>query len=1501
MEPGGSRRRSAAEPVAARGRKAPQGPHGQKDFIPDGSAEQAEKLRRCREEQWQLLSEERVERLRSLVKAEWKPGQGIVELQSPAGKFWHTMGFTERGKQCLLPEEALYLLECGSVQLFYRDLPLSIQEAYEILLCQEAMSLPHYQVFSHLKQLGYIVLRFDPSTVLSPYERQLNLESHCQSSGKHHRKRRRSSSPRSHEKKHKVSEDLPEAEETSKKAGDDCQDSSCLPTDEKHLSEQPKESDAGSGKGESNPVPLDTGQKDSLSPSWSRVGDHEESSAGTHASRWDFSTIILPNVAPDQPCTHLPSPDNGLLPENVPGREVNAAYWCARINQKQEKLSRKEREQRERESRYKTSVNADREVRRCSNWQEYKALLAQRSRQRVWRRPPHLWDQAVTPLLRPDEATSQAALLQQISVLQPSHILDGASRLQEDPESMKIDFNVYQADAVAKFKKTNPGKPYVRMCVRSFDEQIPSLRALKQDFWCQDTTARKMRRFLRPGHDPVRERLKRDLFQFNKTVEHGFPHQPSALGYSPFLRLMAIGTRSGAIKLYGAPGVEFMGLHEENNTVMQIHFIPDQCQLVTLLDDNSLHLWSLKQHSGASELREEHRFTLKGPPGSPPSATQITAVLPHSSREVLYLGTESGNIFVVELPSFRVLEDRTITSEAVLQRVPEDYCNRRSCELVEALREHPKNPDQILIGYSRGLIVLWDLQNNKVTHHFLGSQQLENLYWQRDGSKFISCHYDGSYTQWPVSSDNRQPEPLENHVPYGPFPCKAISKIYWQTTKNGLPYIIFQGGMPRASYGDRHSISVVHGSQQTAFDFTSRVIDFFIIFSSEPTAEFDDPSAMVVLAEEELVVIDLKTAGWPAVHPPYLASLHCSAITCSHHVSNIPLKLWERIISAGSKQNIHYSNMPWPIDGGTNIAPDPPQRDLLLTGHEDGTVRFWDASGVCLHLLYKLSTVRVFLTDADPNDNMNTLGEDEWPPLRKVGTFDPYSDDPRLGIQKIYLCKYSGYLAVAGTAGQVLVMELNDEDAEHVVDHAEADLLQDQEGYRWKGHEKLKARDGPVRFEAGFQPFVLVQCQPPAVVTSLALHSEWKLVAFGTSHGFGLFDHQQKRLVFVKCTLHPSDQLALEGPLSRVKSLKKSLRQSFRRIRRSRVSSRKRRGGSGNASEVQEVNAKFDQDALQEMELAPVQRKIEARSAEDSFTGFVRTLYFADTFLRDSSRHCPSLWAGTNGGTVYAFCLRVPPAERRMDEPVRAEQAKEIQLMHRAPVVGILVLDGHSTPLPEPLEVAHDLSKSPDMQGSHQLLVVSEEQFKVFTLPKVSSKLKLKLTALEGCRVRKVTVANFGSCKTDDYSENDLAVLTNLGDIQIISLPFLKLQIRYPCIRKEDVSGIASCVFTKYGQGFYLISPSEFERFSLSTKWLVEPRCVVDVPEITSNNHMHNKSGMENAARKSRGSGRSSGDYGEDEVLKEIQSTLEGGRGSYAERNLARNPLGHGLSNGGAD
>uniref|UniRef100_A0A663NC62 LLGL scribble cell polarity complex component 1 n=1 Tax=Athene cunicularia TaxID=194338 RepID=A0A663NC62_ATHCN len=602
---------------------------------------------------------------------------------------------------------------------------------------------------------------------------------------------------------------------------------------------------------------------------------------------------------------------------------------------------------------------------------------------------------------------------------------------------------------------------------------------------------------------------------------------------------------------------------------------------------------------------------------------------------------------------------------------------------VESIQEHPRDGGRLLIGYSRGLVVLWEQNTRVVQHLFLGNQQLESLAWEQSGKSIVSSHSDGGYMVWAVSgAGQRTQQPVMSTIPYGPFPCKAISKILWRTCDSGNPFIIFNGGMPRASYGDRHCVSVLQGQTLATLDFTSRVIDFFTVQSSEATeGGFENPHALVVLVEEELVAIDLQTPGWPTIPAPYLAPLHSSAITCSCHVSNVPLKLWERIVSAGEQQSPRLSSAAWPIDGGKNLAQEPTQRGLLLTGHEDGTVRFWDASGVSLKPLYKLGTASIFQTDCEHNDSLNQAGEEEWPPFRKVGCFDPYSDDPRLGVQKIALCKYTAKMVVAGTAGQVLVMELSDEKSEHAVSVATVDLLQDREGFTWKGHDRLAPRNGPLPFAPGFQPSVLVQCVPPAAVTAVTLHSEWNLVAFGTSHGFGLFDYYRRNPVLARCTLHPNDSLAMEGPLSRVKSLKKSLRQSFRRIRKSRVSGKKRLNASSPSSKVQEANAQLaEQVGPPEVEMTPVQRRIEPRSADDSLSGVVRCLYFADTFLRDGETHPPSL------------------------------------------------------------------GKAP----------------------------KLRL----------------------------------------------------------DISGIASCVFTKHGQGFYLISPSEFERFSLSARNVTEPLCRLEVTRL---------------------------------------------------------------------
>uniref|UniRef100_A0A665WSJ3 Lethal giant larvae homologue 2 domain-containing protein n=1 Tax=Echeneis naucrates TaxID=173247 RepID=A0A665WSJ3_ECHNA len=959
-------------------------------------------------------------------------------------------------------------------------------------------------------------------------------------------------------------------------------------------------------------------------------------------------------------------------------------------------------------------------------------------------------------------------------------------------------------------------------------------------------------RFRRQGTDPQREKIKQELFAFNKTVEHGFPHQPSALAFDPKLQLMAIGTKSGAIKVYGAPGVEFTGLHKDTTAVTQINFLPGQGRLLSLLDDNTIHLWELVagaprevggvKKEGVVSLQEVGNYSLPGRPGIEScSATRVTVLLLLKSCDLLCIGTEGGGVYFLQLPCLSLKDNQTLLQDQVTKSLPDDYRCGKSLGPVESLQEHPQQSGKILIGYSRGLVVLWDLSTRYADQLFLGKQQLESLVWERTGNLFVSSHNDGGYSVWPVTSSNTyNHQPVTSTIPYDD---EWMDKLLLSVPCSSSPVLLYSGGMPRASYGDRHCLTIQQDKEHITLDFTSRVIDFFTIQSPEPEKgdlDFDDPSALVVLLEEELVVIDLQSPGWPSLPTPYLAPLHSSAITCSCHISSVPPKLWERLVNAGKAQH----GLHWPISGGKNLALPSKQQELLLTGHEDGTVRFWDASGVALTPLYKLSTANVFHTDCDPSDDPQDPSDDpdmqqeeEWPPFRKVGCFDPYSDDPRLGIQKISLCKYSNKLVVAGTAGQVIVLGLSDERSDHLVDVSVVDLLQDREGFTWKGHDRLEPRLKPAPFAPGFQPLVLVQCLPPASVTAVALHAEWNLIAFGTSHGFGLFDYHRRNTVLARCTLHPNDSLAMEGPLSRVKSLKKSLRQSFRRIRKSRVSGKKRTINTP-TSKVQEANAAL----AEQEEVAPVQRRIEPRSADDSLSGVVRCLCFADTFLRDGTHHGPTLWAGTNSGSVYAYALEVPcvGSGRVSDRGgasessvcVEAVLGKEIQLMHRAPVVSICVLDGRGKPLPDPYEASQDLAIAPDMTNAHSVLIASEEQLKVFSLPKVSAKTKFKLTAHEGCRVRKVALVVFSSAAQEDYSEHTLVCLTNLGDMHLFNIPGLRPQVRYDCIRKEDISGIASCVFTKNGQGFYLISPSEYERFSLSAKVVTEPLFSVQLDRL---------------------------------------------------------------------
>lgn len=442
---------------------------GQKDFFPDDSDKQRQCLEQTLNEHWSLISEERVERLGSLVKASWIPEDQIVELQTPAGKFWQTMGFSTEGKQYLLPEEALYLMECGNVQVFYQDLPLSIQDGYEMFLSSKTMNLLQYQVFAHLKRLGYVVHRFDPSSEPSPYARQLNLPQSRDRGGRHLKRKRSPSPPLSSSFTEAPDEDTLERME----------EEPCS-----HGGEEGKKPESASPVTPQSQAATVSSAVEGRGRTWWMTDDLTDSGRCSDpgppsgSSRWNFRSICFPDVgSSDHKSDCFSSPDPTLLPGALTVGVCDIAPWRQRINLQEVKMSAKERKREQDKRRRQWDVNRDREVQRCRNWSEYQELLARRQASHR-RQPDHLWNREVTPLHDPIQPLPHGELLEKISVIKSTNLLEGASRLKSSDE-WRISFNVYQPDTVADFKKSNPGKPYSRMCVCSFNSPVPDLQVMK--------------------------------------------------------------------------------------------------------------------------------------------------------------------------------------------------------------------------------------------------------------------------------------------------------------------------------------------------------------------------------------------------------------------------------------------------------------------------------------------------------------------------------------------------------------------------------------------------------------------------------------------------------------------------------------------------------------------------------------------------------------------------------------------------------------------------------------------------------------------------------------------------------------------------------------------------------------------------------------------------------------------------------------------------------------
>lgn len=298
------------------------------------------------------------------------------------------------------------------------------------------------------------------------------------------------------------------------------------------------------------------------------------------------------------------------------------------------------------------------------------------------------------------------------------------------------------------------------------------------------------------------------------------------------------------------------------------------------------------------------------------------------------------------------------------------------------------------------------------------------------------------------------------------------------------------------------------------FDVPSKVVDFTIIFDeSEPNS----PSSLVILTEEELIVVDMTDDAWNVHLSPYLNPIHVSAVTALIHVDDVTKEVYEKVCQSQSSalEGKAYPTSPWPITGGNlQSQTDRDTFDMLITGHENGSVKFWSCSGTVLSLLTEVKTQNFFIPE-EPQISSS----DDWPPICSIGCFDPYSDDPSFAIKKLSFCPSTGQLTVGGTAGQVITYGLHDQPSSMKINVIKADLVTEKEGFTWKGHSAPSVLKDNLEFGVGYQPKIFFQISPPASINSLSCNTQWGLVAAGTAHGLVVVDVEAKKTILTKCTL----------------------------------------------------------------------------------------------------------------------------------------------------------------------------------------------------------------------------------------------------------------------------------------------------------------------------------------------------------------------------------------------
>ncbi|KAG7229107.1 hypothetical protein INR49_013049 [Caranx melampygus] len=937
-------------------------------------------------------------------------------------------------------------------------------------------------------------------------------------------------------------------------------------------------------------------------------------------------------------------------------------------------------------------------------------------------------------------------------------------------------------------------------------------------------------------NDAVQETVQSEHFQLCKTVRHGFPYQPSSMAFDPVQKILAIGTQTGALRLFGRAGVECYCQHESGAAVIQLQFLINEVwALVSALADDSIHLWNLRQ--------------------------KIPAIL-HSLKFNRERSTKTHPGPVVHIS------------------------------------DNPMDEGKLLIGFECGVVVLWDLKSKKADYRYNYDEAIHSVAWHHEGKQ---------------PKDGKKPEP-----------CKPILKVEYKTTRAGDPFMVLSGGLSYDTVGRRACLTVMHGKSTAVLEMDYPIVDFLTLCETPYPNDFQEPYAVVVLLEKDLVVIDLGQIGYPIFENPYPLTIHESPVTCCEYFADCPAELIPALYSVGSRQKRQgYSKKEWPISGGNWGQGTQSYPEIIITGHADGTIKFWDASAFMLQVLYKLKTAKVF---------ERARGKEEKP------STDIVEEDP-FAIQTLSWCPDSRMLCVAGVSAHVIVyrfskQEVTTEDVQIIsfvkllevrmqCEFSDVDSpdpggeqtptlptpgassspqeteppTQSSTGSNSSDGPRdnipcLQVRSSPLKQSPGYQVELVIQLvwvsgEPPQQITSLAINSSYGLVVFGNSNGLAVVDYLQKTLLLNMGTSElysPSDphqrqpcsprkarqpsgalcdsndgsntsEDRCKSPTSvkfKSRRFSKTVANDFARMSRKISSSSEQKpdmekrfprwrsltckGRLNDLNKGKQAARMSQRPVICRTISAPISHAKDntfTRSRSSSVTSIEResreaisSFHFCESFPRKTdSVISPCLLVGTTQGSIMMVAVNLPPVgDQRLQQPVGISSCGTLVRL-KGGILTMALLDSTGALLPPSYEPWYDPNASDEEkeksrrrrpasppssqegQDSQFAVLCSEKQAKVVAMPSQTRIYKHNIT--ETSFVLRADVVQMAGA-------NCIACFCANGHIMTLSLPSLRPLLDVNYLPLTDMRIARTFCFSNLGQALYLTSPTEIQRITYS-------------------------------------------------------------------------------------